>query len=496
LNRAAYLLYTHRHLAERGVLIVGPTATFLGYISQVLPGLGETNVLLRMVSELFPGVCANRAEGQLAQEVKGRAAMASVIAAAVRGKPDSRPADIEFAGETLRLDREAVRGAARRAQATRLPHNQARAHFQRQIVTMLAEQYAERTRQLAERLEAEVADILAEVSESIEADLANIPELPGASGDDQQPQISDLRQELWADQEVRARLDDLWPTLTPQRLLEELFADPALLAATAPALTSEECAALLRPPGGWSAADVPLLDEAAELLGPPESSDQPRSVRERTRQIAYAQEVLQLAAGTGEDALTAADLLDAAELTARHEVAGNGSVAERAAADRTWAFGHVIVDEAQELSQMAWRLLARRCPARSMTIVGDVAQVSSAAGTTSWERALDPVAGDRWRLIRLTVNYRTPAEIMEATRSPPGRDRPRTGTAAIRARYRAASLAHGHHSRCAGGHPCQDHRHRSGESGNTRRHRAGHAGRAPRRRCLPRRAAAGLRRES
>jgi DNA helicase IV len=158
------------------------------------------------------------------------------------------------------------------------------------------------------------------------ADLANIPELPDASGDDQQPQISDLRQELWADQEVRARLDDLWPTLTPQRPL------------------------------------------------------------------------------------------DAAELTARHEATGNDSVAERAAADRTWAFGHVIVDEAQELSQMAWPLLARRCPAPSMTIVGDVAQVSSAAGTTSWERALDPVAGDRWRLVRLTVNYRTPAEIMEATR--------------------------------------------------------------------------------
>ena len=90
-------------------------------------------------------------------------------------------------------------------------------------------------------------------------------------------------------------------------------------------------------------------------------------------------------------------------------------MAERAAADRTWTFGHVIVDEAQELSEMAWRLLARRCPARSMTIVGDVAQTGSAAGTTSWERVLEPLAGDRWRLARLTVNYRTPAEIMAAT---------------------------------------------------------------------------------
>ena len=73
-------------------------------------------------------------------------------------------------------------------------------------------------------------------------------------------------------------------------------------------------------------------------------------------------------------------------------------MAERAAADRTFAFGHVIVDEAQELSEMAWRLLMRRCPARSMTIVGDVTQTGGPAGTTSWARVLDPLAGDRWRL--------------------------------------------------------------------------------------------------
>jgi DNA helicase IV len=84
------------------------------------------------------------------------------------------------------------------------------------------------------------------------------------------------------------------------------------------------------------------------------------------------------------------------------------TMAERAAADRTWAFGHVIVDEAQELSEMAWRLLARRCPARSMTIVGDTAQTGGPAGTTSCARVLEPLAGDRWRLARLTVNYRTP----------------------------------------------------------------------------------------
>ena len=109
LHRAAYLLYTHRHLAARGVLVVGPNATFLGYISQVLPGLGETNVLLRTVGELFPGVAADRAETRLAEEVKGRAMMAGVLAAAVRDRQAAGPAEIEFAGETLRLDARSCR---------------------------------------------------------------------------------------------------------------------------------------------------------------------------------------------------------------------------------------------------------------------------------------------------------------------------------------------------------------------------------------------------
>ena len=354
---------------------------------------------------------------RLAEEVKGRATMADVLAAAVRDRQGSGPAEIEFADETLHLDAEVVREAARQARATRLPHNRARPLFQRQIVAALAERYAERTRELAERLEADVADVLAEASEAIEADLMAIPQIPGTA-EDEQLDLAALRRELWADQGVRARLDDLWPALTPHLLLDELFADPARLATAAPALTVAERAALLRKPGGWSTADVPLLDEAAELLGRDERTSQARSAREHAERVAYAQGVLDIAAGSsgfGDEAIIAAGFLDAAELAGRHEEPDYRTVAERAAADRTWTFGHVIVDEAQELSEMAWRLLARRCPARSMTIVGDVAQTGSAAGTTSWERVLKPLAGDRWRLARLTVNYRTPAEIMAAT---------------------------------------------------------------------------------
>ncbi|MFB9830982.1 ATP-binding domain-containing protein, partial [Actinoallomurus acaciae] len=169
--------------------------------------------------------------------------------------------------------------------------------------------------------------------------------------------------------------------------------------------------------------------EAAERLGEDDrearaqAAARARAAAERREQIAYAQGVLDITVGSrssdleeGEtpEILTAADLLGAEALAGRQETVTHRTIAERAAADRNWAFGHVIVDEAQELSAMAWRLLMRRCPSRSMTIVGDVAQTGDAAGTSSWERVLRPHADDRWRLAQLTVNYRTPAEIMAA----------------------------------------------------------------------------------
>ena len=96
-----------------------------------------------------------------------------------------------------------------------------------------------------------------------------------------------------------------------------------------------------------------------------------------------------------------------------------GDLAERALGDRAWAFGHVIVDEAQELSAMDWRMVARRCPARSMTVVGDLAKTAAPGGADNWAAMLDPVTAGRWRTARLTVNYRTPAPVMEVAAGPP-----------------------------------------------------------------------------
>ncbi|MFC5923283.1 HelD family protein [Micromonospora vulcania] len=397
LHRAAYLLYTHRReLSSRGVLLVGPNATFLRYISQVLPTLAETGVLLRTQGDLFPGVSARRTEPAETAALKGRAVLAEVLALAVRDRqwvPDE-PLEIEVEREALSLDPETVRTARDRVRRTDRPHNLARTLFDVEIVHALADQIAERIG----------ADPLGGDNLLDEADRAEI------------------RRELRDEPEVRATLDQLWPVLTPQRLLADLYADPDRIAAAAPMFTDEERALLRREPGGWTPADVPLLDEAAELLGEDERAAAARRERIRSLEREYAEGVLEIARGSrsidvedeaeGGEILGVTDLIDADRLLERQEEADRLTTAQRAAADRTWAFGHVIVDEAQELSPMAWRLLMRRCPSRSMTIVGDVAQTGALTGTPSWADALAPYVAQRWRLTELTVSYRTPAEIM------------------------------------------------------------------------------------
>ncbi|WP_329008085.1 AAA family ATPase [Micromonospora rifamycinica] len=399
LHRAAYLLYTHRQqLSTRGVLLVGPNATFLRYISQVLPTLAETGALLSTPGDLFPGVNARRAEPAGTAAVKGRAVLAEVLAAAVRDRqwvPDE-PLEIELPQrEVLLLDPATVRLARERVRRTGRPHNLARAQFDIEIVHALADQVAERIG----------ADPLGGDNLLEEADRAEI------------------RRELREEPEVTAALDRLWPVLTPQQFLDDLYASPERIAAAAPMLTDAERALLHRPPGdSWTPADVPLLDESAELLGEDERAATARRERLRSFQREYAEGVLDIARGSrsidveddadGGEILGVTDLIDADRLLERQEEGDRLTTAQRAAADRSWAFGHVIVDEAQELTPMAWRLLMRRCPSRSMTIVGDVAQTGALAGTPSWAEALEPYVAQRWRLEELTVSYRTPAEVM------------------------------------------------------------------------------------
>jgi len=384
LHRAAYLLYTHRRqLAKRGVLVVGPNPTFLRYIGQVLPSLGETGVLLSTVGELFPGLTAVGREPAATAALKGRIAMAEVVAHAVKDRQEA-PALVEvpFEQDVLRLDRRTITAARGRARRTRRPHNEARRTFQREVIAALAAQ-------AVARLGRHLLD---------------------------QADVDDIRRELREDPGVQAAVARLWPTLTPQQLLEDLYATPKLLAKATPKLTAEERALLARPRGAeWTPADVPLLDEAAELLGEDDTEAKARAERQRRQAIDYAQgvlDILDLEDDADPDILMATDLVGAYRLAERHGAQRYETAAERAAADRTWTFGHVIVDEAQELSAMAWRTLMRRCPSKSMTVVGDIAQTGDVAGASSWHEVLSPYVMDRWKLTELTVNYRTPSEIM------------------------------------------------------------------------------------
>ncbi|HEV2823957.1 MAG TPA: ATP-binding domain-containing protein, partial [Actinomycetota bacterium] len=298
--------------------------------------------------------------------------------------------------------------ARHRARATGEPHNQARATFRRELVAALTDQMvANLTRDLPQVELPQGDDLLVDL-------------FPDERLLD--PDLDEIRAELSSAPAVRSAVDRLWPKLTPQQLVGGLLSSPERLAVAGSELEEAERALLLRPAGnggdpGWTPADVPLLDEAAVLLG----DDGARARRAEARQaeqdraeLAYAREVL---AGTsiGDAARYAPDTsaLDPSVLAGRWRSRGpQVGLAARASQDRGWVFGHVIVDEAQELSPMAWRMLMRRSPSRSMTVVGDMAQTGAPWGPGSWARALDTHAARRWRVEELTINYRTPAEIM------------------------------------------------------------------------------------
>ena len=379
LHRAAYLLYTHRDkIARSGVLVVGPNALFLRYISQVLPGLGESSAVLATPGQLFPGVEAVAEPQDAVAVLKGDLRMVDVVATAVRQRqrvPDRNRA-LVVAGTRVTMTPGMVVSARDRARASRKPHNQARRTFVLSLLDRLARELAK-----ARRVDVEAN------REILIADLRDSPD-------------------------VRREVNLCWMPVAPRQLVADLWADPQRLAAAAPRLTAPERDLLARPrDAAWTVPDVPLLDEAAELLGEDDEAARVASAvaaSDRAREQEYARAVLEMTGTTGFTELTAGVLAE------RYAGSGPGrrSVVDAALADRGWTYGHVVVDEAQELSAMQWRLLVRRCPSRSMTVVGDLAQAGSVAAPDTWDQVFDRVAPDRWAVEHLTVNYRTPEPLM------------------------------------------------------------------------------------
>ena len=363
LHRAAYLLYTHRFPLERqGVLMVGPNPLFLRYIEQVLPSLGETGVTLSTISGLVTQVRVSAIDAQDVALLKGDPRMVRFIARAVATRQRGLPADIAIplGASTLRISKGTSEEIARRARRRSGVHNARRRFVESELVADLAAQYRSRR---------------------------------GSELSDEEFDLRDFTAQLRQIPEFTAALRRMWPRLSPHELLHDLFgALPLIRAAGEGLLSEDECRLLERPRAmrledvAWTTADVALVDEAAALLGPRQSGKKVR--RPERNEGGWP---------TGLDGSAAASL-------------------DRPA-DELVAYGHIVVDEVQDLSPMQLRMLSRRSLAGSMTIVGDIAQASGPWAPSSWDQILVHLAPRRPpHEVELTVSYRTPAEVIAAAR--------------------------------------------------------------------------------
>jgi DNA helicase IV len=384
LHRAAYLLYTFRFPLERaGVLLIGPSRIFLRYIEQVLPALGEHTVNLATPADLVPTPVRGQDTPEAAR-LKGEAAMARVVAQAVGDRERGLPAPIALLWKSQRV-RLSVRDSRRiieQVKRRRGTHNERRIQVERMVV-----------RHLLGQLE-------------LEDDEAR-------EGDGRE----DIARVLRADREVVTALERMWPVLTPEELLHDLWGWPALIRLAGRGVLDEGQVALLHRPRSprladvpWTEADLPLLAEAREHLGAvakkrragPGDSDGPAGW-EREKVVDSLGDL---------DPQMRRDLLRHLEALDPRATAGDADSVELW--DRT--FGHVVIDEAQDLSPMQLRMIGRRVPSGSMTIVGDLGQASGSWAPRSWDEVVAHLPSTERRPARraeLTVNYRTPSEVMD-----------------------------------------------------------------------------------
>ncbi|MEY2959017.1 MAG: hypothetical protein RLZZ01_1585 [Actinomycetota bacterium] len=338
LHRAAYLLYTHRFpLEDQGVLVLGPNRVFLRYIEQVLPSLGESGVEQAVLADLVPGVrfagVGDPDDSPLAARVKGDSRMSEVVDRAVRDRERPLRSDlvVPFRSGYLRLRADETVRIVQQARRRFRRHNVARRWVEGEFWAALADSWR---------------------------------------GDEVSP--DEVRSDLRSTVEIREALERMWPVLTPAELLHDLFGSRALIRSAASGTFAEhEWAALYRPRSvsvadvRWTPADVALLDDAREALGP--------------------------RPGRG------------------------GKIDD---ADEIRTYGHIVIDEVQDLTPMQLRMAERRSLNGSMTVVGDIAQATGPLAPDDWDDVLRHLPGRKTpRVVGLSVGYRIPAQIMDlATR--------------------------------------------------------------------------------
>ena len=374
LHRAAYLLYTHRFPLERqGVLVVGPNPLFLRYIEQVLPSLGETGVSLSTVAGLVPEVRVRGTDDAAVAKLKGDVRMVKVLAKAVRTRerPLRRDVEIPFGAGVLRLRARATEEIVALARRRPGTHNARRRFVEAQVVRELSDEYRARL----ERGGVTTAD-----------------DAPS------QEEQNDLALRLRRVPEVIEAFDRMWPRLSPHELLHDLLgARPLLAAAGKGILTATDVQRLYRPRSEsldavpWTVGDTALIDEARTLLGP--RRGRPTRARVQRNDEGSAQEV-----GFWPQGLAASPA---------------PALGAPSADDDIRSFGHIVVDEVQDLSPMQLRMLARRSLSGSMTVVGDIAQATGPWAPAHWDDVTRHLSPQRPpRLVELTVSYRTPGEVI------------------------------------------------------------------------------------
>lgn len=376
LHRAAYLLYTHRErLARSGILVIGPSDLFVRYIDNVLPSLGESDVVSTTLDCLLPDVHVSIQETAQVEEIKGRRVWKDICKRAIQilERPLTNEIRIRCGVDTLLLTPDDVHAAQREARLASHQHNVARDTYARYLVNLLARQAAE---------------------------------LSGTTLEESPWIIKDIA----SSSAVRREVNLHWLPSSATNLLERIFSHPDILSTIAPELSEHERELLYRPKGsGFGRGDIALLDELSELLGTYVSpSEQVR----RARLEAEREEVNSYIAQTFSSMGLGAGIVGAEDYARRYNTASHMfSLSERAASDREWTYGHIVVDEAQEVTEMQWEMLARRCPSHSMTIVGDLDQRQQGSPDGGWAELLGRL-DKQAQYCNLTISYRTPGAIL------------------------------------------------------------------------------------
>ncbi|HEX6578192.1 MAG TPA: RNA polymerase recycling motor ATPase HelR, partial [Jiangellaceae bacterium] len=378
LHRTAYLLYSDPRLGHRrgGVLFVGPHQQYLAYVSDVLPNLGEEGVQTCTLRDLVPeGVAAAVETDPEVARLKSSVAMVKAIEPAVRlyEEPPTQAMVVETPWSDIRLSADGW-AEAFESPDPGTPHNEARDQVWDELLTILVDKH-----------------------DAVDPGDAVSPDR--------------LRRSLRQNRELVATFERAWPVIDPTDVVEDLWTVPAYLRRCAPWLEPDEVARLRRADGrAWTTSDLPLLDAARHRVGDPEAS------RRRRRQEAtvaaereHMSRVVDHLIATDDSDMRVMSMLRGQDLS---DALVDQSALPTADPDRlAGPFAHIVVDEAQELTDAEWQMLLGRCPSRSLTIVGDRAQARHGF-TESWQERLERIGLDRINLASLSINYRTPAEVM------------------------------------------------------------------------------------